>query len=166
MDIVGEKEIAQRLLVPTNTVHQWSKRNLLPPTDGTVSGAPAWAWATIQRWAQSTGRLPGLREEILASLARGAGATSQIAGSLIAAGYAKSISQVWRVLNDLADEGLVGRAMPDSWIIDPARRDTPNSARVADDERHVPSPVVGGMGQSAVRVFGPPVSTAANRVRK
>ena len=117
MDIVGEKEIAQRLRVAPNTVHQWSKRARLPAADGRVSGMPAWHWNTIESWARATGRLPGLREEIVVLLGRTSSSTSPLAAQLIAAGYAKSVGQVWQVLNDLMDEGLVGRHMPEDWLI-------------------------------------------------
>jgi hypothetical protein len=122
MDIVGEKEIAERLKVAPNTVHQWSKRALLPAADGRVSGMPAWHWNTVERWARATGRLPGLRVEILTLLGRTSSSTSPLAAQLIAAGYAKSVGQVWQVLNDLMDEGLVGRAMPENWLITEAGR--------------------------------------------
>jgi hypothetical protein len=58
-DVVGEREIAGRLGVQSNTVHIWRKRGLLPPADWTVSGGPAWSWATIEKWARTTGRLGG-----------------------------------------------------------------------------------------------------------
>src|ERR1700730_14465547 len=122
MDIVGEKEIAERLKVAPNTVHQWSKRALLPAADGRVSGMPAWHWATVESWARATGRLPGLREEILMLLGRSASPASPLAAQLIAAGYARSLGQVWQVLNGLMDEGLVGRAMPENWLITEAGR--------------------------------------------
>jgi hypothetical protein len=122
MDIVGEKEIAERLKVAPNTVHQWSKRALLPAADGRVSGMPAWHWNTVESWARATGRLPGLREEILVLLGRTSSSTSPLAAQLIAAGYAKSVGQVWQVLNDLMDEGLVGRGVPENWLITEAGR--------------------------------------------
>jgi len=118
VDIVGEREIAERLSVPANTVHTWSKRGILPQPEGTVSGMPAWEWPTIENWARSTGRLPGLRLAILSALALGPRPTSSIASNLIGQGKAKSISQVWRQLNELMDvEHVVGRTMPDSWCI-------------------------------------------------
>jgi hypothetical protein len=83
---------------------------------------PAWHWNTIERWARATGRLPGLREEILELLGRTSSSTSPLAAQLIAAGYAKSVGQVWQVLNDLMDEGLVGRAVPENWLITEAGR--------------------------------------------
>lgn len=62
LDIVGIKEMAERLGVRQQTAAAWRHRNLLPPQEGTVSGAPAWSWATIERWAQETGRLSGVAE--------------------------------------------------------------------------------------------------------
>jgi hypothetical protein len=65
LDIVGIKEIAERLGVKQQTAAAWRYRGLLPPEEGTVSGAPAWAWATIERWARHTGRLGGLAEFVV-----------------------------------------------------------------------------------------------------
>lgn len=62
MDIVGLKEIAERLGKKQQTAAAWRYRGLLPPEEGTVSGAPAWTWATIERWARETGRLGGVAE--------------------------------------------------------------------------------------------------------
>jgi hypothetical protein len=62
LDIVGLKEIAERLGVKQQTAATWRWRNLLPPEEGTVSGAPAWSWTTIERWARETGRLGGVAE--------------------------------------------------------------------------------------------------------
>jgi hypothetical protein len=116
--IVGQKEIANQLRVAPNTVHQWGKRGLLPPPEGTVGGDPAWHWSTIEAWARQTGRIPGLREAILDLLLTVAGAsTSPIAGALIARGFGRSTVQIWRVLNDLFHEGLLGYRMPDHWFI-------------------------------------------------
>jgi hypothetical protein len=64
LDIVGLKEIAQRLGVKQQTAAAWRYRALLPPEEGTVSGAPAWTWATIDGWARATGRLGGAAEFI------------------------------------------------------------------------------------------------------
>src|ERR1700683_2689390 len=62
LDIVGLKEIAERLGVRQQTAAAWRYRGLLPIEEGTVSGAPAWAWPTIHRWAKDTGRLGGVAE--------------------------------------------------------------------------------------------------------
>ena len=57
MSPVGAAEIAQRLGVKPQTVHTWRQRKLMPPPRWTVSGQPAWEWATIETWARRTGRL-------------------------------------------------------------------------------------------------------------
>jgi hypothetical protein len=62
LDIVGLKEIAGRLGVKQQTAAAWKHRGLLPPPEGTVSGAPAWQWQTIERWAVHTGRFGGVAE--------------------------------------------------------------------------------------------------------
>lgn len=54
---VGAAEIAARLRVRPQTVHTWRHRKLMPAPRWTVSGQPAWEWATIEAWARSTGRL-------------------------------------------------------------------------------------------------------------
>jgi hypothetical protein len=54
---VGLVEIAERLGVKPKTVQMWRYRKLLPEPAGTVSGAPAWPWHVIRRWAIETGRL-------------------------------------------------------------------------------------------------------------
>jgi hypothetical protein len=61
-DIVGIKEIAERLNVRQQTAAQWRHRGILPEPEGTVSGAPAWRWVTIERWARATGRVGGVAE--------------------------------------------------------------------------------------------------------
>jgi hypothetical protein len=65
LDIVGLKEIAERLGVKQQTAAAWRYRGLLPPEEGTVSGAPAWTWATIESWAKATGRLGGVAEFVM-----------------------------------------------------------------------------------------------------
>lgn len=62
LDIVGLKEIAERLGVKQQTAAAWRHRGLLPAPEGTVSGAPAWQWQTIEEWAVSTGRVGGVAE--------------------------------------------------------------------------------------------------------
>lgn len=61
-DIVGIKEIAERLGRKPQTAALWRHRGLLPQEEGTVSGAPAWHWETIARWAASTGRVDAVAE--------------------------------------------------------------------------------------------------------
>lgn len=62
LDIVGLKEIAERLGVKPQTAAAWRHRNLLPAPEGIVSGAPAWQWQTIEQWAIRTGRVGGVAE--------------------------------------------------------------------------------------------------------
>ncbi len=55
---VGVIEIAKLLDVQDRTVHQWLRRDLLPPADfGIVNGSRVWKRATILKWAGQTGRL-------------------------------------------------------------------------------------------------------------
>jgi predicted site-specific integrase-resolvase len=56
-DPVGADDIADRLGVQRNTVHQWRQRGVLPDPPWTVSGRPAWNWPEIAKWAKDTGRL-------------------------------------------------------------------------------------------------------------
>lgn len=57
-DLVGIKEIAERLGVKENTVSiwRWRSRNgalspAMPDPDFVVSGNPVWYWRTISKWA-------------------------------------------------------------------------------------------------------------------
>lgn len=65
LDIVGLKEIAERLGVKQQTAAAWRHRGLLPPEEGTVSGAPAWRWETIEQWALRTGRFGAIAEFVV-----------------------------------------------------------------------------------------------------
>ncbi|MGH8575358.1 MAG: helix-turn-helix transcriptional regulator [Gammaproteobacteria bacterium] len=59
VDPVGIVEIAARLDVGRGTVDQWQQRPStgFPAPDAIIGGRhPAWAWATIEQWAASTGR--------------------------------------------------------------------------------------------------------------
>lgn len=63
---VGLVEIAERLGVKRETAGMWHYRSErgelpvpMPAPRWIVSGAPAWRWADIERWAAKTGRLPG-----------------------------------------------------------------------------------------------------------
>jgi hypothetical protein len=134
-EIVGQREIADRLHVAPNTVHQWAKRGLLPPIEGTVGGDPAWHWATIESWAQSTGRMPGLREAILDLLmVVGAGRTSPLASALIGRGFGRTTAQVWRAINDLFHEGLVGYRVPGVWFLSDLGRQLVEARRAGTAE--------------------------------
>ena len=62
-DPVGLVEIAQRLGVERQTAKTWKLRNLLPTPPWVVSGAPAWDWPDIERWATKTGRFPPRKDE-------------------------------------------------------------------------------------------------------
>lgn len=55
---VGLVEIAERLGVKRGTAKQWHHRRLLPAPRWVVSGAPAWDWSAVERWARESGRLP------------------------------------------------------------------------------------------------------------
>jgi hypothetical protein len=121
--IVGEKEIAARLRVRDATVHQWRSRGLLPDQEGYVSGAPAWRWSTIERWAWSTGRMPHLRDHILALLNEsptGGGFATPITGQLVrlgVVGEGTSAARIASVLTDLFNEGLVSLHLRNEWRI-------------------------------------------------
>ena len=54
---VGIAEIAALCGVKRATVDQWRTRQILPPPQGQISGAPWWWDDQIRRWAKSTGRL-------------------------------------------------------------------------------------------------------------
>lgn len=56
LDLVGVREIAERLGVANVTVRKWKADGLMPAPEGTVSGFPAWRWATIRKWAERTNR--------------------------------------------------------------------------------------------------------------
>ncbi len=57
LDLVGVREIAERLGVPRGTVAIWRHRAQMPEPEWTISGGPVWRWTTIERWARKTGRL-------------------------------------------------------------------------------------------------------------
>src|SRR5215472_4976209 len=121
--IIGEKEIAARLRVKETTVHQWRSRGLLPEPEGSVSGAPAWHWSTIERWAWTTGRMPELRDHILALLndsPTGGGFATPITAQLVRLGVVgdgTSPARVASVLTDLLNEGLVSIHLRNEWQI-------------------------------------------------
>jgi len=46
-DPVGEREIADRLGLARGTIHKWRQRGQLPAPEFTISGQPAWNWATV-----------------------------------------------------------------------------------------------------------------------
>lgn len=59
LDIVGPKEIADRLNVKIGTVYQWPHRESarMPEPEARVSGIPLWNWETIRAWAADSNRL-------------------------------------------------------------------------------------------------------------
>lgn len=57
VDVVDVAEIAHRLGVRRQTVHQWRHRDVLPDPDWPLDVGPVWLWDTIERWARETGRL-------------------------------------------------------------------------------------------------------------
>lgn len=139
LDIVGEAEIADRLGVKRATVHTWVRRKVLPPSQGIVSGQPAWQWTTIEAWAQERFALRRPILELL-STTRGFG-TSTIAAALVMQGVHASISQVARSLNGMYQQGLVSRAIaPHDWQITDAGRkelaagEVPNIGMADDGE--------------------------------
>jgi hypothetical protein len=63
-DPVGTNEIADRLSVEPATVYSWrargknlTRRPPLPAPAAILTNTPLWEWATIEAWAQETGRL-------------------------------------------------------------------------------------------------------------
>lgn len=112
-----------------------------------MGGDPAWHWSTIESWAQATGRMPGLREAILDLLmVVGAGSTSPIANVLIGRGFGRSIPEVWRAINDLFNEGLVGYRIPGEWFINEVGRQVAEARRSGaarpptwDDDTQLPA---------------------------
>ena len=54
---LGREEIATMLQVRVGTVSQWITRGIFPAEDMRVSGSPLWWPATVESWAQETGRL-------------------------------------------------------------------------------------------------------------
>jgi hypothetical protein len=154
MDVVGEKEIAERLGVPANTVHVWRKRGVLPEPDGFVSGMPAWDWSTIRNQLRATGNVPELRHPILNVVAMpGSWTTSAVTAELARRGIVdpRAIRSVWTVLNDLHQQGFLGIALGNCWFV---AKPLPT---VADDTRPLNQPIVGGNGQPAPLAGGPPV---------
>jgi transposase-like protein len=61
--LLGPQEVAQRLEVQANTVHQWCKRRAstrIPEPVRVVSGIPLWLDSDIDAWALETGRMAEL----------------------------------------------------------------------------------------------------------
>lgn len=122
-EIVGEKEIAGMLAVKENTVHQWRARGIMPQPDGLVSGNPAWHWSTVRKWAEATGRVPSLRDQILSVLEsspNGSSFATPITSALVRMGVIgvnTSPARVATVLTDLQAEGLVSIHLRNEWRI-------------------------------------------------
>ncbi len=114
--IVVDKEIAERLKVPTNTVHSPNVRFSLPRMAGQVAcplriGSLSSAGRTLQAG------FPACANSSWSSSITPRVRPSSLAAQPIAAGYAKSVGQVWHLLNELMEQGLVGRTLPESWFI-------------------------------------------------
>ena len=157
MDIVGAKEIAERLGIPENTVHVWRKRDSLPKPEGTVSGMPAWRWVTIRGWLQSRGDVSGLRRQVLTFMTSvQGGETSAIRNAMAARrmiGQHVSIGQIWTTLNDLVEEGFLGRTMGVGWTITDKGKQAATSV-LSDETAIIPQRMV-GRDEPPIRVGRP-----------
>jgi len=152
--VVGEKEIADRLEVKENTVHQWFIRHALPEPEGAVSGNPAWNWKTIELWAWTTGRLPDLRIRILSILSKVTGAfATPLTIDLIERGWVgrgTSATKIASVLTDLFEEHYVSIHLRNEWrITDEGRAFLGSRANDAEDKpmTYQPTP------EEIVRIF-------------
>lgn len=57
-DVVGLKEIAERLHMRAATLHMIRYRGHFSPTAiAVVSGVPVWLWSDVVEWARATGRM-------------------------------------------------------------------------------------------------------------
>jgi hypothetical protein len=50
LDLVGSREIADRLGVSIRTVQQWRARGVMPVAEWWISGSPVWRWTAIRAW--------------------------------------------------------------------------------------------------------------------
>lgn len=55
-DVVDSTEIARRLGVKRDTVLVWRQRQEMIEPDWFISGAPAWLWRRVKKWAEENGR--------------------------------------------------------------------------------------------------------------
>lgn len=56
--LVGAAEIAARLKVGRQMVHQWRQRHSdFPAPVAELQQAMVWHWPDVERWAKATGRL-------------------------------------------------------------------------------------------------------------
>jgi hypothetical protein len=58
-DLVGAAEIAERLGILRQSVHQLRRRGTddFPPPVAELKQGHLWSWAAVETWARSTGRL-------------------------------------------------------------------------------------------------------------
>ncbi len=57
-ELVGAAEIASRLHVARQVVHQWRQRHDdFPEPVAVLKQAMIWAWPDVEKWARKTGRL-------------------------------------------------------------------------------------------------------------
>jgi predicted DNA-binding transcriptional regulator AlpA len=58
VDLVGAAEIADRLGIARQSVHQLARRHAdFPQPVATLRQAMVWNWPDVERWARATGRL-------------------------------------------------------------------------------------------------------------
>ena len=50
LDLVGPRDVAERLGIPRNTVLAWKLRGQLPEPELIISRIPIWRWETIHAW--------------------------------------------------------------------------------------------------------------------
>lgn len=57
-ELVGAAEIAERLGIVRQSVHQLARRHPdFPQPVATLKQAMVWAWPDVEKWAKATGRL-------------------------------------------------------------------------------------------------------------
>ena len=57
--LVGAGDIAKRLGVKRQAVHNWRERHRdFPQPEGKIEGGLVWYWPDVEAWARKTGRYP------------------------------------------------------------------------------------------------------------
>ena len=62
-DLVGSREIADRLNVSIRTVQTWRARGVMPVAEWWISGMPVWRWTVIRKWNARRDRPPVPRRD-------------------------------------------------------------------------------------------------------